>query len=38
MKGDKKKSDAKFISDICMKSVKQGMLIYWGVWHLNGVS
>lgn len=41
MKGDKKKtkkSDAKFISDIFMKSVKQGMLIYWGVWHLNGVS
>ena len=37
MKGEKK-SDANFISDIFTKSVKQGMLIYWGVWHLNGVS
>lgn len=39
MKGDKinKKSDANFISDIVTRSVKQGMLIYWGVWHLNGV-
>ena len=34
MKGDKKKNkkrDANFISDIFTKSVKQGMLIYWGV-------
>ena len=30
MKGEKK-SDANFISDIFTKSVKQGMLIYWGV-------